>query len=282
MITVALFGAAGKMGTRLWEKLRAAPEYRLLCVEAGEAGLAALRARGISPASAEEAAREADIVILAIPDRFIGRVAGQIVPLLKAGAMVVCLDPAAPYNGELPDRADIAYFVTHPCHPPLVKEEETPEARADFFGGVAKQSVVCALMQGTEEDYRRGEALCRTMFAPILRVHRITVEQMAILEPAMSESVTLTLVMAIREALDEAIARGVPAEAARDFMLGHLGVNVGILFGFIEAEVSDGAKMAAERGKAQILQPGWKKVFERENILAEVRAITGGAKERGR
>ncbi|MBC7254676.1 MAG: NAD(P)-binding domain-containing protein [Chloroflexi bacterium] len=282
MITVALFGAAGKMGTRLWEKLRCAPEYRLLCVEAGEAGLAALRARGISPAPAEEAAREADIVILAIPDRLIGRVAGQIVPLLKAGAMVVCLDPAAPYNGELPDRADIAYFVTHPCHPPLVKEEETPEARADFFGGVARQSVVCALMQGTEEDYRRGEALCRTMFAPILRVHRITVEQMAILEPAMSESVTLTLVMAIREALDEAIARGVPAEAARDFMLGHLGVNVGILFGFIEAEVSDGAKMAAERGKAQILQPDWKKVFERENILAEVRAITGGAKERGR
>lgn len=274
MITVALFGAAGKMGTRLAEKLRTAPGYRLLCVEAGEAGLAALRARGLTPIPAEEAAREAEIVILAIPDRLIGRVASQIVPLLRSGAMVVCLDPAAPYSGQLPERPDIAYFVAHPCHPPLVKEEEAPEARADFFGGVAKQSVVCALMQGTEEDYRRGEALCRVIFAPVLRTHRITVEQMAILEPAMAESVTLTLMMAIREALDEAIARGVPAEAARDFMLGHLGVNVGILFGFIEAEVSDGAKMAAARGQAQILQPDWKKVFERENILAEVHAIT--------
>lgn len=275
MITVALFGAAGKMGTRLSEKLRFAPQYRLLCVEAGEAGLAALRARGLTPTPAEEAAREAEIVILAIPDRLIGHVAGQIVPLLKTGAMVICLDPAAPYCGQLPERADIAYFVAHPCHPPIVKEEETPEARADFFGGVARQSVVCALMQGTEEDYARGEALCRVIFAPILRTHRITVEQMAILEPAMTECVALPLVIAIREALDEAIARGVPAEAARDFMLGHLGVNVGIYFEFIEVEISDGAKMAAARGKERILQPDWKKVFEREAILAEIRAITG-------
>ena len=26
--------------------------------------------------------------------------------------MVICLDPAAPYGGELPERSDITYFVT--------------------------------------------------------------------------------------------------------------------------------------------------------------------------
>jgi len=49
MNTVALFGAAGKIGTRIAEKLRDDPEYRTLYVEAGEAGLARLRERGLTP-----------------------------------------------------------------------------------------------------------------------------------------------------------------------------------------------------------------------------------------
>ncbi len=278
MTTLALLGAAGKMGTRISDKLRSAPEYHVLYVESGEAGLARLAARGVTSTPSEEAARQAEIVILAIPDVVIGRVAQQIVPRLAPGTMVICLDPAAPHSGELPARPDITYFITHPCHPPIVKEESTPEALADFFGGVAGQCIVCALMQGSEEDYTRGEALARAMFAPVLRAHRITVEQMAVLEPAMAETVTLTLMVAIREALDEAIARGVPPAAARDFLLGHMGVNLGILFGFIDAQVSDGAKMAVERGKAQIMQPDWKKVFEPDKIMAEVRAITASIK----
>ena len=42
------------------------------------------------------------------------------------------------------------------------KYEEDPEARADFFGGIkARMPMVCALMQGPEEDYARGEQLAR-------------------------------------------------------------------------------------------------------------------------
>jgi len=274
---VALFGAAGKMGTRISEKLRLIEPYDMLYVESGTAGEARLRQRGLEPSPAS-AASQADAVILAVPDVYIGRVAHSVVPSLRPGALVICLDPAAPYSGDLPEREDISYFVVHPCHPPIVNDESDPEARGDYFGGLAKQHMVCALMQGPEADYARGERLARDMFAPVMNAHRVTVEQMAILEPALSETVVLTCMTVIREALDEAVAHGVPAEAARDFLLGHMRVNLGILFGFIDAQVSDGAKMAVDRARDSIFQPDWRKVFEPEAVIAEVKAITQGIK----
>lgn len=275
---IALFGAAGKMGTRISEKLRHCPEYDLLYVEAGRPGEERLRQRGLEPSSQEGAVAQADVIILAVPDVFIGRVAQAIVPRLRPGTMLICLDPAAPYSGDLPEREDVTYFVTHPCHPPIVNDETDPRARNDFFGGLAKQNIVCALMQGPEGDYAKGEAICRRMFAPVMRAHRVTVEQMAILEPALSETVVLTCMTVVREALDEAIAHGVPAEAARDFLLGHLNVNLGILFGFLDAQVSDGAKMAVTRAKERIFRPDWKAVFDPQAVIAEVKAITRGIK----
>jgi hypothetical protein len=221
--------------------------------------------------------RRADVTILAIPDRVIGSVAAEIVPALRSGSMVICLDPAAPFGGELPPRPDITYFVTHPCHPPLINDETDPEARRDFFGGTrARQPIVCALMQGPESDYGRGEAIARRMFAPITRAHRITVDQMVLLEPALTETLALTLVTAIREGLDEVVRRGVPPEAARDFLLGHVNITFGILFGFFDATISDGARLATERARQRILRPDWRSVFEPENILNEIRAITRG------
>ena len=76
--------------------------------------------------------------------------------------------------------------------------------------------------------------------------------------------------------MDEAVKRGVPAEAAKDFLLGHINIDIAILFGFLNAQFSDGAKLAVKRGMEQIIQPDWKKVFEPENIMKEVRAITEG------
>jgi hypothetical protein len=249
----------------------------VLYVEAAGPGQERLRERGITPTPMEAAVRQADIVVLAIPDILIGKVTPEIVPLMKRGAMVLCLDPAAPHGGELPQRADISYFITHPCHPPLVNDETDLEARKDFFGGVAaKQAIVCALMQGPEPDYARGEALARKMFAPVMRAHRITVGQMALLEPAMAETMALTVMMALREGMDEVVKRGVPEAAAKDFLLGHMGIFTGILFGFYEAQVSDGAKKAAARARDQIFQPNWKNIFESENVMREIRAITQG------
>jgi hypothetical protein len=279
MTTIALFGAAGKMGTRTAAKLAESAEYHVLHVEASPRTEAVLRERGIEPAPAAVAAREADVVVLAIPDAYIGRVAQDIVPQMKAGALLVCLDPAAPVGGELPARDDVAYFCTHPCHPPLIKHEEDPAAQADFFGGVARQHIVCALIQGGERDYALGEAIARAMFAPVMTAHRITVEQMALLEPALTETVVLTCLSVVREALDAVIAKGVPAAAARDFLLGHMGVNVGMFFGFYEVEISDGAKLAMARGREALFNPAWKQAFEWDNVLAQVQAIVGAGKD---
>jgi len=68
----------------------------------------------------------------------------------------------------------------------------------------------------------------------------------------------------------------VPPQAARDFVLGHMNVNIGILFGYIDAQLSDGAKMAVSRARNIIFQPNWKDVFKPENVLREVKAITQG------
>jgi hypothetical protein len=276
MTTIGLFGAAGKIGVRIANSLRDEPAYQVLYVEAGDAGLARLRGQGLEPTSQDMAVRKADVVILAVPDIVVGAVAGEVVPALKSGAIVICLDPAAPHGGELPDREDIAYFVVHPCHPPLVNDEVDLDARMDFWGGKAKQHIVCALMQGTESDYALGEGIARKMFAPVLNSYRVTVEQMALLEPALAETVVLTCQVVIREAIDEAVRHGVPAQVARDFVLGHMNVNIGILFGYIDAQLSDGAKLAVERAKKSIFQTDWKKVFEPENVMKEVKAITQG------
>jgi len=98
MTTIALFGAAGKMGTRISNNLKDALEYRMLYVEPDERGQTRMRERGLTPTPQEEAVGEADVVILAIPDIYIRSVAADIVPGLKSGAMVICLVPAAPHG----------------------------------------------------------------------------------------------------------------------------------------------------------------------------------------
>jgi D-apionate oxidoisomerase len=277
MTTVAIIGAAGKMGTRISGRLGDDPAVRLLFVEATEPGLGRLRERGHEPTPAEEAARAADVVVAAVPDTLIGRVAREVVPLMRPGAMFLCLDPAAPFAGELPDRPDVTYFVTHPSHPPVFNDETTEAARKDYWGGgFAKQSIVSALVQGPEEHYQLGERLSAKMFGPVLRSHRVTLEQMALLEPALSETVALTCITVMREAMDEAIRRGVPAEAARDFLLGHINVELAIVFGELDWRVSAGAEKAVSEARKHLLQPDWLSVFEPEKVRESVARIVAG------
>ncbi|MBI4324885.1 MAG: semialdehyde dehydrogenase [Chloroflexi bacterium] len=277
MTIFALIGAGGKMGCRVTDHLKNHPAYALRCVECGERGLAQLAARGVKPVPQPEAVRDADAVILAVPDIILGQVAREVVPMLKSGALVITLDPAAAHAGQLPARPDISFFVTHPCHPSVFDYEEDAKARADFFGGVkARMPIVCALRQGPEAHYALGERLARDFFAPVTRSHRITVGQMALLEPAMAETVGITLITALREALEEVVRRGVPRAAAEDFLYGHIKVPLGIAFGRVDFTFSDGAKLMAEFGRRRIFQPDWKLVFEPESVKEQVRAIVEG------
>jgi hypothetical protein len=190
--------------------------------------------------------------------------------------MVYTLDPACTLSGQLYQRDDLAYFIAHPSHPSVFNWEPTEEAQRDYFGGsLAKQSVVCALFKGQEKDYGIGEDLAREMYAPVSRAHRITAEQMGMLEPALVETLCSTFQVVISEALEEVISRGVPAVAARDFLLGHINIQLAVIYGEIPGAVfSDAAIKAIERGKPLLVKEDWKKVFEPENIMEQIRDIT--------
>ncbi len=275
MTKIALLGAGGKMGVRLATNLKGT-RFDVAPVEVAEAGRARLKAAtGMDCVEPGQALSRADVVVLAVPDRAIGAVAHEIVPKLDSGTAVMVLDAAAPHAGELPEREDVTYFVTHPCHPPIFNDEDG-EARLDFFGGVkAKQHIVCALMQGPEEHYALCEEVARTIYAPVMRSHRCTVEQIAILEPALSETVGATLALALRQATDEAVRRGVPEQAAHDFMLGHLNIELAIAFGiFPDGKFSDGALHAIAQARPEIFRDDWlDRVFAPEAVLKSVRDI---------
>jgi D-apionate oxidoisomerase len=230
---------------------------------------------GFDAVEASQAIVGADVVILAVPDTHIGKVANTFVNDLKPGTMVMILDAAAPYAGHLPKRDDITYFVTHPCHPPIYNDETEPQAKRDFFGGTAaKQHIVCALMQGPETDYDKGEAVARMIWAPVMRSHRVTVDQMAILEPGLSETLCASLLDVMRDALDEVVRRGVPREAARDFLLGHMNVLGAVIFKETDGVFSDACNKAIQFGKPMLMRDDWKRIFEPEEILASIKRIT--------
>jgi hypothetical protein len=265
------------MGCRIADHLKDRADYRLLCVETGERGLANLRERNLAPSSRAVALAEADVVILALPDRVLGDVAREVVPLVRGGAIVMTLDPAAAHAGEMPARADITYFASHPCHPSVFDQFNTADEINDFFGGThARQAIVCSLIQGAEEHYAIGERVAKDIYAPVTRSHRITIEQMAILEPAMAETVAIGLMITMREALEEAVKRGVPRTAAEDFMYGHIKVGLGIAFGRVNFPFSDGATLIANYGRATMLQPDWRALFSPESVREQVKSIVTG------
>ena len=276
MTKIALLGAGGKMGVRLATNLRDT-RFDVDHVEIAEEGRQRLKdAVGVDCIEQGQAVSSADVVVMAVPDRAIGKVLKTFVADLRPGTSVVMLDAAAPHAGELPERDDITYFVTHPCHPPIYNDETDLEAKRDYFGGVkAAQHIVCALMQGPEEDYAKCEEVARAIYAPVMRSHRCTVEQMAILEPALSETVGAAFSMMLREATEEAIRRGVPRQAAIDFIIGHLNIELAIAFEvFPEGKFSDGALQAIEKAKPVIFKENWlERVFEPEAVLASVKEI---------
>ena len=272
---LSLVGAGGKMGMRCTNNLKHTHEYEVSYVEINPQAILRLEEMGVSVSEGPEVIPYADIVVLAVPDTAMRGASEAIIPLMKAGSMVVVLDPAAPLAGHLPHREDLAYYITHPSHPSVFNWEPTEEAYRDYYGGImARQTAVSALMHGPEQYYDLGDKLTSILFNPVTVNHRITLEQMAILEPGFSETLCSTCIKKIRDALDVVAEKGVPYDAARDFILGHINIQLAVLFDELPIQFSDAAIKALNRAESILFKEDWKKIFEMDNIYEQIEAIT--------
>ncbi len=274
--SVAVLGAGGKMGFRITRKLFDAG-YDLRAIEIGAEGQARLKMAGIASNPSVDGVTGARVVIMALPDNIIGTVARELSPKLTAGTLLLVLDAAAPYAGDMPnDRPDLTYFVGHPCHPPLFSTETSGDERTDYHGGIAPQSIVTALMQGPEADYALGAEICEAMWAPIIKNHRVTVEQLAILEPGLSEMVAMPFVDTMVEAVEECAKLGVPREAAFDFLIGHLNVELAMWFGFSPKVPSDAALRLMRFAKSKVVNENWREAVHPKLVKEAAELIVYG------
>jgi hypothetical protein len=130
-------------------------------------------------------------------------------------------------------------------------------------------------MHGSEDHYMLGEKISQDMYAPIDKTHRITLEQMAMLEPAMVETLAQTCMEVVKEGYDRIVQLGVPEPAARDFVLGHLRIQIAVLFREVNGTFSDAAYKISKRAKPLLFRENWQKIFEMNDIREQVRDITG-------
>ncbi|MDG9723130.1 MULTISPECIES: phosphogluconate dehydrogenase C-terminal domain-containing protein [unclassified Streptomyces] len=260
--TVAVIGAAGKMGQRVSNNL-VKSDFRVLFSEASPNGQELIRDLGRELTESKDAAAEADVVILAVPDVVLGKVSEELVPLMRPGTVVLTLDPAAAYAGLLLNREDIHYACAHPCHPSVFLERTTKEEWQDTFGGIAApQEVVAAYEGGDAAKQELADAVIRVMYAPVVDVHWVTVKQLAVLEPTLVETIACMVGALLTEALHETVHTvGVPEKAARAMLLGHTQVALAnTLKG--SNPFSDACLIAMDYGRESIVRDDWKKVFD--------------------
>jgi hypothetical protein len=101
---------------------------------------------------------------------------------------------------------------------------------------------------------------------------------MAMLEPALVETLSQSCIEVVKEGYDRIIAQGVPQAAARDFVLGHLRIQIAVLFGEVNGTFSDAAYKISARARPVIFREGWQRIFEMDDIREQVRDITNSSK----
>ncbi|MET0934067.1 MAG: phosphogluconate dehydrogenase C-terminal domain-containing protein [Mycetocola sp.] len=264
--TIAVIGAGGKMGTRVSDNL-AKTDHAVFYSENSPVGQDRVRAAGRELTDTADAIADADIVVLAVPDLALGPVTAEIVPQLKAGAIVLTLDPAAAYAGLLTTRDDVIQAVAHPCHPSIFLQRTTPEEYADTFGGIAApQDAIAAIESDDPAKKAIVEATVRAIYAPVVDVHWVTIKQLAQLEPTLVETIAGMIGALLKEALDEAVnTMGVPEPAALSILLGH--TQVALATGLRgDNPFSDACLIAMDYGKSSIIKDDWKKVFQDDEL----------------
>lgn len=264
--TIAVIGAGGKMGMRISDNLQRT-EHTVHYVENSPAGQERTTAAGRELSTAQDAVAVAEIVILAVPDLALGAVSAELVPLMRSGATLLTLDPAAAYAGLLTTRDDVVQAVAHPCHPSVFLERTTPEEYADTFGGIAAPQDVIAAVESDDPDQRAlVEATVRAIYAPVIDVHWVTIKQLAQLEPTLVETIACMVGALLKESLHEAVhTMGVPEPAARAILLGHTQVALAnTLRG--DNPFSEACLIAMDYGRESIIKEDWKKVFRDDEL----------------
>jgi hypothetical protein len=278
-ISVALLGAGGNMGRRITRSLKDDDRYELRLIEPGERGRQLLAELDCSTTELELALSGADIVVFAVPDKIMEGIAADVIPRLDPGTSILFLDPAAVAADRVPHRDDIQCYVTHPTHPPLydLLEESDVAARHDYWGGgLAEQAIVFATAWGDDEHAEQVEQVVIDMFAPVSRAHRITVHQMAMLEPALTETLTNGCIAVIREGMERVVAAGVPEQATFDFLMGHLQIGIALIFERFDWRLSEGAQLALEQSRQTLFKDDWHRIFDDDELMASLKRITGG------
>jgi hypothetical protein len=240
--TIAVIGAGGKMGMRVSNNL-VRTDHTVFYVENSPAGQERTR----------EAGRE-----------------------LTEASVAVCLtlDPAAAYAGLLTTREDVIQAVAHPCHPSIFLQRETPEQWADTFGGIAAPQDAIAAVESDDPAMKAlVEETVRSIYAPVIDVHFVTIKQLAQLEPTLVETVACMIGELLNEALYEAInTMGVPEAAARSIMYGH--TQVALANGLRgDNPFSDACLIAMKYGRETIIKDDWKKIFQDDELDKNLAAM---------
>jgi len=266
-IHVAVIGAGGKMGTRTSINLaKNSEKYNLTLVENAPNGIESIRARGMDVTPIEEALAQAEVVIFAVPDSLIKKLSAVYVPMLRPGTGFLILDPAAAVAKELTLREDCTFGVAHPCHPSFLLDQDTPQARADRFGGEGgKQDIVMSKICGTDEVFAKMQETSRDMYAA-QTAYVMTSEQIAFLEPTLVELLGATCLYAMAETVDEAERRGISRDAAVSFLTGHIYNLTCNFLGYIPSRppVSDACKVAIGLGSRLVMREDWKRIWDDE------------------
>lgn len=266
-IHVAVIGAGGKMGTRTSRNLaKLTDKYDLMLVENSPKGIESIHARGLDVIPVEEALVKAEVVVFAVPDTLIKKLSAIYVPMLKPSTGFLILDPAAAVAKELTLRDDCTLGVAHPCHPSFLLDQDTPEARADRFGGDGgKQDVVMSMICGEQEVFEKMQETARDMYAAE-HAYVMTSEQIAFLEPTLVELLGATCLYAMAETVDEAERRGINRDAAVSFLTGHIYNLTCNFLGYIPGKppVSDACKVAIGLGNRLVMREDWKRIWDDE------------------
>jgi ketopantoate reductase len=265
-LTIAVIGAGGKMGMRVSNNLQRS-NHTVYYSENSPAGKQRTVDAGRTVTDTATAVADADVVILAVPDIALAPVSAEVVPQLKAGTIVLTLDPAAAYANLLFQRSDVEYAVAHPCHPSVFLQRRTEAELNDTFGGIAAaQDVVAALESGNEQKIAIAEEVIRLMYAPVIDVHWVTVKQLAYLEPTLVEVVACMIGDLLNDALRETVDTvGVPEPAARAMLFGH--VQVALANGLRgDNPFSDACLIAMDYGREKLIKDDWKSIFNDDEL----------------